>query len=269
MTLGDFSNLCLVTLQQNGASFTVGGGGGPQWSSLSSPQYSQGLVEFCINEGYKKAMGDLWDLQLTLLTVTQLSTTTTYKYPILPATGGPYANVSHVGRVFYQPYGLPYTWEYRPGSQLISWAEYQGKYTGQGYLLPYSFGTQPKVATIDPLLQNVYFYPGSARSGDTITVEYQPIPTYNSASPIAASAGGILVNQTDTPLLPPDTHMAIFYYAMWLLWARAREMQAMELYQKMYVAELAAVRMRYTLKHGGDTMRVEPFGDPLTLGTFT
>lgn len=203
-------------------------------------------------------MGDLEDLELSLISFTITSTASTFKYAI-PAAG--YAPISHVGRVFYQPKGLLYNLEFRPGSELISWSEFQGKYSGQGYLLPYAFGTQPLVATIDPLLANLYFYPGSASAGDTITVEYQPLPLKG------ATGCPTLVNATDTPLLPLDCHMLIFYYAMWLLWARAREMGAMELYDKKYLQEIIMIRSKYTKKHHGDTFRIEPFGD--TLNSFT
>lgn len=259
MTLGDLSNLALVQLQQPGASFSVGGGGGPSWSTLTNPQFSQGLVEFCINQAYIKLMGDLEDLELTLVAFSLTSTTQTYKYAI-PPNG--YAPISHVCRVQYQPIGLPYTWEYMPGQQLISWEQFNNDYIGQGYLLSFSFGTQPRVATIDPTLQNVYFYPGSGQSGDTITVSYQPLPALN------ATGCPTLVAQTDAPIMPIDTHMAIFYYAMWLLWIRAREQAQAQSMSEMYMAELAMIRQKYTRKFMGDNIRIIPFMDQIGLNRY-
>lgn len=260
MTLGDISNLILTTLQQPGASFTVGGGGGPNWGqgppsgTGSSPQFSQGLVEFCINEGYRMLMGDLEDLELSLISFTLNSTVNTFKYAIPPAN---YAPISHVARVFYQPKGLPYIREFTPGYRLISWSRYQTEYSAEGYLSPYSFGTEPKVVTVDPLLSNLYFNPGSAVAGDTITVEYQPLPA------IGATGCPTLVAATDKPLLPLDLHMGIFYFAMHLLWTRAREAQmAMTCYNadlnkpSMYGGVVSNARRKYTKKHHGDSQRV-------------
>lgn len=248
MTLGDLSNLILTTLQQPGASFTVGGGGGPNWASLTNPQYSQGLVEFSINEGYRATMGDLWDMQLTVVTFTLTSTVNTFKYAIPPSG---YSNIGHVVRVFYQPKGLPYTQEFRPGVGLIAWDEFQQTYTGEGYLAPYSFATQPYVCTIDPLLQNLYFYPGSNIAGDTITVDYQPLPGNTTGAPL-------LTAQTSTPLLPVDTHMAIFYYAMHLLWVRARETAESQRFFGLYDNEIQKARFKYSRKHMGDNQRIVP-----------
>lgn len=268
MTLGDLSNLVLTSLQQPGASFTIGGGGGPAWTSLTNPQYSQGLVEFCVNEGYRQVMGDLWDQQLAVVTFTLTSTQQTSKYAIPPTNIIPYAPIGHIVRVFYQPSGLPYTWEFRPGSQLISWDQFQGQYTGQGYLTPYSFATQPYVCAVDPLLQFLYFYPGSAIAGDTITVDYQPLP-----APSGNYLGCPLLTQaTSTPLLPADTHIAIFYFAMHLLWTRAREIQAALQYYtpdllgpSLYAASIRSAKQKYTRKFMGDNQRLEVFTDSLSL----
>lgn len=278
MQLGDMSNLGLVLLQQQGAQFTVGGGTvtGPTYSSLNSPQFSQGLLEFAWNEGYKVLMGDIEDIELALVTYTTPSIASTFKYP-LPGTASAatqnYATVSHVARVFYQPYGLPYNWEFRPGSGLISWSEYQRTYTGQGYLQPYAFGTQPLVATIDPQRQNLYFFPGSARASDTIQIEYSPIPTQPSATNVPAVGCSILINPTDAPIIPPDCHMAIHYYGMHILWTRARE-QSMALMNYnpnpnspgLYQTELKKIRQKYTKTSHGDVIRLEPSMLPLSLG---
>jgi hypothetical protein len=274
--LGDLSNTILVLLQQPGAAYTVGGGTvtGPTWSSLNNPQFSQGLVEFAINEGYKVLMGDLEDIELALVTYQIPSIASTFKYP-LPGTPGAavanYAQVSHVARVFYQPFGLPYNWEFRPGSGLISWSEYQRTYTGQGYLQPYAFGTQPLVATVDPPRQNLYFFPGSARATDTIQIEYAPIPTQPSATSVPAVGCSILIQPTDNPIIPFDCDMAIVYYALGLLWIRAREQNTSMLYYNpsgsgLYQAELKKIRQKYTKTTHGDVMRLEPSMVPLSLG---
>ena len=157
MTLGDLENLALVTLQQPNVNFVTGGAAptGPNWQA--NQQYSQGLVDFAINEGYKKMMGDIEALELYLINYTFSSIAQTYIYPF-PPTG--YAQVSHIARIYYKPFGLLYTREFRPGTELVSWDIFQ-EITGQGFLGPYSFGTQPTWATVDPLRQNIYFYPAA------------------------------------------------------------------------------------------------------------
>ncbi len=254
MTLGDLENAVLTELQQPNASFV---GGNPTWAS--NQQFSQGLVDFWINQAYIKVLGDLEDLELVTVTFTMPSLTLTSVYPI-PAAG--YAPISHVTHVQYQPFGLPYKWEYRPGQTLISWREYQDKWTNQGYLAPYAYGTQPIVCTVDPLLANLYFYPGSARAGDTITVWYAPLPANG------ATGCPTLVNESDKPLLPVDCHMAIFYFAMSRLWMRAREGQNAATATQMYGQELADIRKKYTLKQAGDVKRITPFEDYLGIGPF-
>lgn len=267
MTLGDFENAILTELQQPGAAFVTGGAAptGPSWTSVTNPQFSQGLIDFWINEGYKKTMGDLEALEIYLVEYTFTSTAQTYKYSF-PPTG--YAAVSHIARIYYKPFGLPYTREFRPGTELLSWSDFQNR-TGQGYLDPYSFGTQPQIATIDPLRQNIYFYPGSSRAGDTITVDYSPIPSpYYSSSGVQTAPTGcpILVNSTDTPVLPYDCHMAIYHYAMSRLWRRAREVQMAEVALNEYNSEIQLIKNKYTKRSHGDTIRVEAFGDQITIG---
>jgi len=258
--LGDMSNLTLTLLQQPNAAFVVGGGTptGPTWQT--NQQFSQGLVEFCINEGYKKLMGDIEGIELALVSFTLTSTQQTYKYAIPPSG---YAIISHVARVFYQPKGLPYNREFRQGKELVSWAEYT-RYTGQNYLLPYAFGTQPWIATVDPLRANVYFYPGSAIAGDTITVDYTPIPT-NPISGVNATGCPIMVLPTDAPIIPSDCHMAIVYYALSLLWIRAREAATAGMYDKLYRDEVQKIINKYTKLTHGDTIRIEAFDDSLSL----
>lgn len=265
MTLGDLANLCLVLLQQPQPSFATGGATstGPNYASQTNPQFSQGLVEFCINEGYKKTMGDLDDIELFLVSYTFSSTALTNSYAFPPAG---YANVSHIARIFYQPFGLPYSREFRPGTELVSWAKFQ-RLTAQGQLNPYSYGTAPSFATVDPTRTKIFFYPGSGRAGDTVTVDYTPIPTPYAAS-VAPTGCPILVNATDTPVIPSDCHMAIVYYALSLLWIRAREVQMAQVTSNQYDKELATIKYKYTKLQHGDTVTIEAFGDRLSIGNF-
>ncbi len=242
----------------------MGGGGGPNWSSLSSPQFGQGLVEFWINEGYKKLAGDIEGISLAPTTFSFSSTVQTYKYAI-PTAGC--AAISHVSRVYYKPFGQLYTREFRPGTELISWAEFQ-RYTAQGWLEPYGFGTLPSVATVDPTRTYLYFWKGSAIAGDTITVEYSAIPTAG-----ATTGPATLVNATDVPIFPADCHTAILYYALGRLFVRAREMAMALMYFNpnpmnpgLYQTEVKKIIDKYTKLHHGDTIRLEAFQYPLAIG---
>lgn len=265
MTLGDIANALLTETQQPGASFTVGGGGGPSWSSLTNPQIGQGLVEFWINEGYKKLAGDIEAIELSLTTYTFTSTAQTYRY-LLAAAG--YAAISHVARVFYKPFGQLYTREFRPGTELISWAQFQ-RYTAQGWLEPYGYATLPDYASIDPTRTYLYFWKGSAIAGDTITIDYAPIPTQS-----ATTGPATLVNATDTPIFPADCHTAILYFALARVWMRLREMATSLMYYNpspqtpgLYQTEVKKIIEKYTKLHHGDTQRIEPMYGPLTIGS--
>lgn len=266
------SNAVLTETQQPGAAFVVGGNPasttGPTWSSLNNPQISQGLTEFYINQGYKQLMGDIKDIQLSPVSFTLNSAVNTAVYPIPPSS---YAAVAQVSRVWYQPFGLPYNREFRPGTEFVSWDIFQ-EITGQGYLLPYAFGTQPLYVTVDPTRKNLYFYPGSARVGDTITVEYAPLPTYG------ATGCPTLVAATDSPITPDDTHWAILYFAFSRVWLRLREMELSQNYYRpknprnpsdpggLYQQEIDRIKADYMKLTAGDSIRITPFVDKLSLG---
>lgn len=243
----------------------MGGGGSPTWSALSSPQFSQGLVEFAINEAYKKLAGDIEGIELAPTTFTFTSTAQTFKYAI-PTAGC--AAISHVSRVYYKPVGQLYTREFRPGTELVSWARFQ-QYTAQGWLEPYGYGVLPVVATIDPTRTFLYFWKGSAIAGDTITVQYSAIPTQG-----ATTGPATLVNATDVPIFPGDCHMAIVYYAANILFIRGREMAMALMYFNaipqtpgLYQTEIKMIKDKYTKLHHGDTIRIEPFMDDLSMSS--
>lgn len=244
-------NLSLTLLQQPGVNF---GGTGPTWPS--NAQFGQGLIDFCLNEGYKQLMGDLDELEIALVSFPLTSTVQTYKYTIPPAT---YAQIASVGRVFYTPIGFTYSREFRPGRELISWSQFQ-TYTAQGWMEPYSFTNLPRWVTVDPTLNHLYFYPGCANAGDSITVEYTPFPTASSVN------CPTLVASTDIPGLPVDCHIAIVNYALSMLWVRARELATAGVYSKIYQDNVLNITRKYQKKHHGDTIRVEPFLDGLRIG---
>lgn len=245
MALADMENSFLAQLQAPGAVF----GGSPNWGSLTNPSFGQGLVDFFLNEGYKRLMVDLSDLDIFLTTITIASVASTSSYAI-PGTGQP--AIARVSRVYYMPSGQNYNYEYRPGRQFVSWERFQAE-TGQGYLRPYSYGTLPSFAAIDPPRQNLVFYPGSAAAGDTITMQYNPIPTAGAAS------CPTLVAETDVIVLPSDAEDTIVNWALHKGWLKAREVGQSQFALQNYNEGVARLRSRYQQTHKGDIMQIDSF----------
>ncbi len=253
MQLMDLENFLLSTLQQSTPPPNFGSA--PAWSGYTNQPYPQASIDFFINEGYRQFLSDTADLELVLVTYTFTSTSNTSAYAF-PPTG--YAECAEVARIYYMPVGLPYSREFDPGVEFTSWQEFQ-RITGQGYLRPYSFGTQPTLCAIDPQRQNIVFYPGSANAGDTVQVQYVPLPTPT------GTGCPTLVAETDTPITKSDTHIAIAYRALAELWMQGREAQAADYYMKRYDAIVAGIRKKYELRSHGDTKRIKPFADSLQI----
>jgi hypothetical protein len=176
--------------------------------------------------------------------------------------GGTAANqpIRMVRRVFYQALGQIFRLELEPGARLISWQEFNRK-TSAGYLLPFSFTTWPDYCAVSPRRGHLYFYGAPSVVGDTITVEYCPIVTANTAIP--ASQWGYLVNATDIPLLPEDTQDAIWMQAVAFLQPNAREYATGKLYSEMYKEELQRAKDNYGRDSAGDALILRPVGDAL------
>jgi hypothetical protein len=248
MNLQDAENECLLLLQQPGSN----PGGAPAWPT--NVPLTQVVVDFAINRGYERVLRDLNEYEIADVTFTISTTANVFKYNIVAGGGGgglgSKAPVSMVHRIFYAPVGLNYTYEYKPGYGFISWDEYQ-KITNQGYdQNTSSMSTLPSFCTIDNLRQNLYFYPGSSNSSDTITVCYAGLPQGTTTIPILAA-------ETDVPILPLDCHQAIVYYACWLLWMRIREAGESNVFKQMYDQEIAAITRAYNAAHRGDITRFD------------
>lgn len=197
-------------------------------------------------------MMDLADLELYSQVLNITSVANTYKYGI-PTTGFP--KIHLLQRVFYSPLGTGYTLEYVPGVRLISWDAFQ-VYTAAGYLQAFAFGVQPDFCAVGPTRQHLWFYPGSANSGDTITLNYSPIPTAGTSVPP-------LANETDTPVTPADTHEAIAYGALAFLWVKARELDASMAFRKLYADEVQRIRDMYYRSSAGSAMKIRDSGEML------
>lgn len=180
-------------------------------------------------------MADIANISLYLTTATQLSVANTNEYPI-PGAGNPAVALVH--RIFYAPVGLSYTREFAGQIEFMSWNDYS-VYTGLGVATPFAFGTQPTKVAIKPDRTKISFLPGSAGSGDTITVQYAPLPTVGtSVAP--------LLNETDAIVLPDDCSSAIVYWALWMLWAKGSEIAAAKMYRDLYFEEVKEIKMRYS-----------------------
>jgi hypothetical protein len=176
--------------------------------------------------------------------------------------GGTAANqpIGMVRRVWYQPLGQLYRLELEPGARLISWEQFNRK-TGAGYLLNFSFATNPDYCAITPTRDSIYFYPGPFTSGDLVTVEYSPLITANTSIP--PTAWGYLVNAADQPMVPEDCQDAIWMGATAFLMPKAREYEGGRLYAQMYKDEVARNITNYRGDSAGDSLVLRPVEDVL------
>jgi hypothetical protein len=175
-------------------------------------------------------------------------------------TGGTAANqpIRMVRRVFYQPLGQLFRLELEPGARLISWQEFNRR-TGAGYTFPFNFSTWPSWCAVNPKRDKLYFSGGPSQYGDTITVEYCPIVTQNTAIP--ASNWGYLVNAGDIPLLPEDAQDALWMGAVSFLQPYAREVATGQLYSQIYKTEVQRIKDNYTRDSAGDALIMRPAED--------
>jgi hypothetical protein len=259
MILADMENSVLAQMQQPGI---VAFGSPPNFAAVPSPAYSKDRIDFYLNRWYIKLMDDIAELELYMIDNLFQSTLNTYAYNIPNGTPGPgftaLTSIAMVIRVSYQPVGLNYEYEFQQGVNLLSWDEYQ-KMTGYGYYQQLSFGVQPRVCSVSPERTQLYFYPGSAQSGDNIRLRYAPLPTAGSGMPL-------LANATDKPVIPDDCHDCIVQGALSELWINDREFQ-MAMYAKaQYDAGLKRIRERYLKRSKGDTFGIVFPDYPMPLG---
>jgi hypothetical protein len=153
-----------------------------------------------------------------------------------------------VRRVYYAPIGQTVQVEFEPGARLISWQQFR-RYDRSGYLDQFAFSTVPEVCAVTPDRKNIQFWPGPANNGDTITVAYAPMPTVATSVPY-------LVNESDVPALPQDTHEAIVFYALSILWMKAREQATAEAYIQKYQAEIARIKDNQERSSTGDRLSI-------------
>lgn len=247
MDLADMENEVLSTLQQTEL---VNFGGSPAWSNATNPEFDQKTVDHWLNRAYLKVIRDVSDIDVAMYSATFSSTANTLSYPLPPAvaSGDPNPPCAELRRAFYTPQGLNYTLEFAPGVRMLPWKEFQ-RYTAAGYLEQFSYGTQPEICAVSPDRKSLYFYPGTANAGDSIELQYTPVPTAGTLVPL-------LQNEDDSPyVLPDDFHELLPIYALYKLWPKARATQASADYLKQYYDQLAYIRAMWKRRSGGDQQR--------------
>src|SRR5580704_73456 len=271
LALQDLENSTLWNLQQ---SELVNFGGAPLWSQATNPAISQSAIDFMINRAYARVMSDLADTQLVLTTITFPSIAQTSDYPLsaISAAGVwnsskwnnalwgpalPSPAVQRVTRVKYNPIGQPWTEDFEGGVRLVSWQQFN-RYCGFGYLRPFTYNIIPDFCAVTPDRNKLAFFPGTASSGDTITVEFVPELTPGTSFPP-------LVNATDVLQLPDPASDLVILWATSLCWPKLREMGAAQEYQKMYGGELLRVRDQLSQRSLGDTQRFRDAEEGLAL----
>jgi hypothetical protein len=251
-TLGELESQVLIMMQQQGVAVNTDPLAAPNWGTLLSPQFSQGVVDFCINKAYQRMAVDLAEYEIYLDHFLMPSVSQSFSYTVPPAPTATHADIAVIQRVFYAPTGLNYTYEFRPGYNLISWGEFQ-KQTGDGYFLQTgaSSSTIPTFCALFPDRKSLWFYPGTANAGDAINVYYAPIPT---ASAILTPT---LVAQTDAIKWPADCGEAIVQWALVMLWQKARSFQNAAFARQSYDAEIKRLKTVYDLPTKGDVRRFD------------
>ena len=254
MNLNDIQNELLAQLQQPGITTF---GSAPNFASVPSPAYAADRLTHYANEGYIRLMNDIAELELFVVKDQFLSAASTFSYNI-PNTAN-YPQIAMVLRVMYQPVGLTYNYEFQQGINFVQWELYQQQ-TGYGYYQQLSFGTQPRICTVSVDRTQLWFYPGSAQSGDTIQNYYAPLPT------AGALLCPTLVAGTDVPVLPSDCHKAIVFWALCELWINAREIQMAQYMRSLYDQEVKRIKELYLKRGKGDTFSIQFPTYPLPLG---
>jgi hypothetical protein len=245
--LADLQNEILSTLQQTQL---VNFGGTPNWASVTNPEFDEPTVNYWINRAYLKVMRNVSDIDVAMFSCTFPSVANGIFYALPPpvASGLPNPPCAEVRRLFYTPAGLGYTLEFEPALRMVPWKEFQ-RYTASGYLQNFSYGTQPQICSVTPDRKQLAFYPGTANAGDTIELQYAPVPTVGTLVPL-------LANEGDVPyVLPDDFHELISIYALYKLWPKARSLGASADFLKQYWDQLNDLRAMWKRRSGGDRQR--------------
>lgn len=261
LQLQDLQNSVLFNLQQ---SELVNFGNPPNWAAATNPAINQGALTYWINRAYERTMVDLSDCEISLAYYSITSIANRSDYPLPPGGAvvnlanpsqavpninlSAYALIQRVSRVYYSPVGQVWTQEHEGGVRLLSWGQFQ-RQCAFGYLRPFTYNVIPDYCAINPERTLISFFPGTASTGDTITIQYVPQLTAGTAFPPLSAP-------TDTPVLPGEAHDMVIYWATAMCWPKLREMQAAATYEQKYVAEMHRVRELLGPRSRGDTFRI-------------
>lgn len=266
LALQDLQNSVLFNLQQ---SELVNFGNPPNYAGASNPAISLNALTHWINRAYERTMVDLSDCEIALAYFTIHSQANCSDYPLPPGNSATpitniynpsqtiptidlslYPNVQRVSRVLYTPVGQPWTQEHEGGVRLVSWGQFQ-RHNAFGYLRPFGYNVIPDYCAVTPNRTMISFWPGTASNNDTITVEYVPYLTGGNSLTFNP-----LANPGDVPMLPGEAEDMIIYWATAMCWPKLREMQAAQVYEQKYVAEMHRVRDLLGPRSRGDTFRI-------------
>lgn len=230
--------------------------GAPNWAASTNPTLNQALIDYYANRGYiraAKAVGELELICFTAATIFSVANQGAYALPPTVTSGSPNPPVHLIQRVFYAPLGQNYTLEMEPGVRLIPWKTYQ-RWTQAGWLSQLTAGPQPAVCSVTPNRQQLVFFPEPSGNGDSITIQYSPVPTTGTLVPLMAA-------ETDVPLLPDECDELIILDAMKSVWERLREFGAANQAEQEYQARLAEIKADCLKRSKGDKMQITDASD--------
>lgn len=224
MTLADMQNVVLSRLRGQGLNF----GGAPSSPSMGTTPLYQ--VTLYLNYGYNEFLTRTMDyqmpgcaLKIPFSTLANVSSYPLYPPPNTPSVTYPFVTTSYtpnspnpaVMRVFEMTYTQS-PGSTPPGQELYvpligttRFRQWAGGYTRR--LANYS--SVPEVASQQFGKNIIDILPGTAVAGDLIQLTIYP-DIIATGTRLPASGGGVLVNATDVPLVPPSMRMALVEYAV-------------------------------------------------------
>jgi hypothetical protein len=234
MTFADLQNFVLSRLRQRGVNF-----GAPPTNVATdfNPPYE---VALALNNAYNEFLRATLDYRIATIDVDFLTTTGKISYSLNPL---PNAYGGAIRPAIMQVYEFRYIYgsganvsqeRYIPSISSVAFRAFTGAYTQRygalaGY--PYRVCQQYGMREID-------LFPGTATTGDTIRLFACPDPLSTEAAypggQIPASAGGILVNPTDVPLIAPEFHLALVYHATAFLCGQADKQTGQQINAALY-----------------------------------
>jgi hypothetical protein len=210
MNFGDLQNVVLFRARQHGVNF--GGAPGNQTTDVDPPY----IVQLYLNQGYNEFLSRTQEAGIATLKVSFLTFNAQQSgvggqfIPLnpIPALGGT-VNPSAL-RVYEFTYTQAAAQErYIPIVGTARFRRWAGGYTRRLG----NYAAFPQVTSQQFGKRQIDMVPGIGVNGDTINLTVCPDPQSSPAN-CPASNGGILANNTDVPLVPPQFHNALVEYAL-------------------------------------------------------